>query len=321
MRDNHGITIASMDRSLYYFTEDISVLRLVGYTYSREKSNVDMPAIISVFLSLICYAWITLSLVSNQVSTDKPEVISLNAYRSVRRNTDYHPNTEFDAYKKRPYTTWVESSRYYHYLQDEKEMMIPLLNSDSYHAGSCQNRNGIIISISSLEMLSFFNQYKDNLLRKCKDYRRFSHCQQHYLFQYDTGHHTCHSYYHERYVNQNYTGVTMILPLSSSRLDRLSLHFDRWKSPMSIAIQLNEEELKDVATILTQIRRPNIRFTLYIVRNTGQKMRCKFVSMNGTKVFYETCFVVNILRNLAIETIRTTHFFIVDGDGLVSSKL
>lgn len=293
----------------------------MGYPCSREKNGEYMSAFLTILLSLICYTWITLSLLSNQVSLDKPEVISLNAYRSVKCNTGYHPNTEFASYQKRSYTTWVESSRYYHYLQDEKEMMIPFFNSDSYYAGSCRNRNGTIISISSLEMISFFNQYKDHLLKKCKDYRRFSHCQQHYLFQYDTDRHACHSYHHEMYINQNYTGVTMILPLSSSRLDRLSLHFYRWKSPMSIAIQLNEEELNDVATILTQIRRPNIRFTLYIVRNTRQKMRCKFISMNGSKVYYETCFVVNILRNLAIETIRTTHFFIVDGDGLVSSEL
>lgn len=112
----------------------------------------------------------------------------------------------------------------------------------------------------------------------------------------------------------------MTLPLSTKRLDRFPLHLKRWKGPMSIAIQINEDELPGVARILSSIKRGNIRWTLYIVKRQPYSDHCTFVSMNGTKVKYENCFVVNELRNLAIETIRTTHFLIVDGDGIISSR-
>lgn len=113
----------------------------------------------------------------------------------------------------------------------------------------------------------------------------------------------------------------MTLPLSPKRMDRLPLHFDRWKGPMSIVIQLNEEEMENVAKIVSAIQRENVRFTFYIIKKPipeTRSYRCTFISYNRTKVHYETCFVINVLRNLAIETIRTTHFMIVDGDGIVS---
>ena len=114
----------------------------------------------------------------------------------------------------------------------------------------------------------------------------------------------------------------MTLPLSPKRMDRLPLHFDRWKGPMSVVIQLNEEEMEDVAKIVNSIQRKNVRFTFYIIKKPETKSyRCTFISYNRTAVHYETCFVINVLRNLAIETIRTTHFMVVDGDGIISSMI
>ena len=40
--------------------------------------------------------------------------------------------------------------------------------------------------------------------------------------------------------------------------------------------------------------------------------------MNNTIVYHQNCYVINELRNLAIETIQTSHFILVDGDGLIS---
>lgn len=169
--------------------------------------------------------------------------------------------------------------------------------------------------------MSFFTQHRRQLFHNCTDFRVFSHCQEHYLFQIDSDSQSCHSYSHEEYIRMNYTGVTMTLPLSPQRLDRLPLHFHRWGGPMSIAIQLNEEELDQVAGTLTKIRRANTRFTLYLVKKPrGRDYRCTFISMNRTEIRSDSCFVINVLRNLAIETIRTTHFMIVDGDGVLSSS-
>ena len=123
-------------------------------------------------------------------------------------------------------------------------------------------------------------------------------------------------------IKANFTGVTMTLPLSLNRMDRLYLHLDRWKGPMSIAVQVNEEDLMDLIRIVNAIKRNNIRFTFYIVKEVVESnYRCTFKSMNGTNVFYESCYVINVLRNLAIETIKTSHFMIIDGDGIVSCSI
>ena len=110
--------------------------------------------------------------------------------------------------------------------------------------------------VLQVDFIQFFNQHKSLLFKNCTDFRRFSHCQPHYLFQYDTANHSCHSYFHEKCsilismtiidIYENFTGVTMTLFLSLDRFDRLPYHLNRWKGPMSIAIQINEEELDEM---------------------------------------------------------------------------
>ena len=46
-------------------------------------------------------------------------------------------------------------------------------------------------------------------------------------------------------IKANFTGVTMTLPLSLNRMNRLYLHLNRWKGPVIIAVQVNEEDLMD----------------------------------------------------------------------------
>ena len=112
----------------------------------------------------------------------------------------------------------------------------------------------------------------------------------------------------------------MTLNLSPNRMDRLPLHFSRWKGPMSIALQLTEEEFKATMKSVELINRENIRFTFYVVKaNHSQQPRCTYINQKGKTIGFETCFVINELRNLAIETIQTTHFMILDGDGILSS--
>lgn len=112
----------------------------------------------------------------------------------------------------------------------------------------------------------------------------------------------------------------MILPLSLNRLDRLSLHFSRWKGEMSVVIQCNEEEIMDLITVISDIQRINIRFTLYIVKQSDIESKCSFKTKDGSLIFHKTCYVINELRNLAIETIQTTHYMMIDGDAIISCK-
>ena len=175
--------------------------------------------------------------------------------------------------------------------------------------------------ISILAILSFFQQHKSELIKECTDFREFSHCQPHYLFQFDLLPQICHSYAHEKYMRKNYTGITMTLPLSTERLDRLPLHLNRWKGKMSIVIQLKEEELEIVAKTVSALPLRSIRFTFYVIAKQEEGVsRCVFISMNRTQVHYDTCLVINVLRNLAIETIRSTHFMVIDGDGILTSE-
>ena len=232
------------------------------------------------------------------------------------RETKIIINHEFENYQKRPFTKFVESSGFFHHLQDEKQMMSATFRNWFINYTSCSTSN---------EILSFFLSNRMLLFKRCTDFREFSHCQQYYLFQYDTTDKQCHSYFHENYIKKDFTGVTMILALSPSRLDRLPLHLQRWKGPMSISIQLNEEELEETAMIINAINRKNIRFTFYVVKKlqnpSKNNYHCSFISMNRKVVYYDSCFVINELRNLAIETILTTHYMLIDGDAIISKTL
>ena len=123
-------------------------------------------------------------------------------------------------------------------------------------------------------------------------------------------------------IHTNFTGVTLVMSLSTDRVDRLPFHLNRWHEPMSIVIQLNEDELSTIASIISTINRPNIRFTLYILKNIPlRKKKCSFVTMNKKEIHYDSCFAYNELRDLAIETIHTTHYFLIDGDAIITSKI
>ena len=112
----------------------------------------------------------------------------------------------------------------------------------------------------------------------------------------------------------------MTFTLSPDRMNRLNFHLKRWKGPISVAMQLDEEELRTVSQRISKINRNDIRFTLYIVKKAKKNtQRCSFIAMNGTCVLYDRCFVINELRNLVIETIQTTHFMLIDGDSIISS--
>lgn len=108
--------------------------------------------------------------------------------------------------------------------------------------------------------------------------------------------------------------------LSTDRMNRLPFHLDRWHEPMSIVIQCNENELSSISTYITSISRSNIRFTFYVIKNdTSDIRKCSFISRNMTTIYSEFCYPLNELRDLSIETIKTSHFLILDGDALITS--
>ena len=169
------------------------------------------------------------------------------------------------------------------------------------------------------------------MFKPCTDFKVFSHCQLLYLFQYDAKTKTCHGYTREKCnsfffcfsqldIHANFTGVTLTMSLSTDRMDRLPFHLYRWHEPMSIVIQLYEDELSTIASIISGIQRPNIRFTLYILKNVPRGRKgFSFITMNNKVIYYKSCFAYNELRDLAIETIQTTHYLMIDGDAIITS--
>ena len=86
----------------------------------------------------------------------------------------------------------------YKELLDEKLLMLPELQNNYIGKQPCSSEKGrIIFSQILIDIKSFFENNKKHLEKPCKDFRLFSHCQPHYLFQFDISSKTCHSYFHE----------------------------------------------------------------------------------------------------------------------------
>lgn len=107
--------------------------------------------------------------------------------------------------------------------------------------------------------------------------------------------------------------------LTPGRLDRLPIHLSHWSGNMSIAIQLEESELPLVADVITKTNRSNIRFTLYILKDIHRPSKGTFLMKQYRRVYFPSCFACNVLRDLAIETIQSTHYFLIDGDAIITS--
>lgn len=80
---------------------------------------------------------------------------------------------------------------------------------------------------------------------------------------------------------------------------------------------MNENEEEDIFKYVSQLSDINIRFTFYIVKGEKSRNKCSYISQTKT-IYLDSCFVINELRNLAIETIQTSHFMIIDGDAIIS---
>ena len=114
----------------------------------------------------------------------------------------------------------------------------------------------------------------------------------------------------------------MTFTITPNRLHRMPFHFDRWKGDISIAIRLEEDELPFVFDIISAFQKQNIRYTLQVLpKLSTSKRRCEFYFLQNQTYLYDDCFELNLLRNFAIETIKTTHFMIIDADAIVSCIL
>lgn len=92
----------------------------------------------------------------------------------------------------------------------------------------------------------------------------------------------------------------------------------RWKGPMSIACLIQMDEYVSFVKSISPYFGLPITFSVYVPlepRNSSY-----FIEGNGTRMLFpSTLYPVNLLRDLAIESIHTTHYMNIDADLFISS--
>lgn len=171
------------------------------------------------------------------------------------------------------------------------------------------------------------------MLFTCHSKAVFSHCQVFYVVLYDSGKNMCSTFRREpcsivRYchivdLDKDFDDVTLITILTLNRKDRLPYLMKRWKHRINMAIFLRERDIPEVKQLIndySSYRR--IKFILYIVKDEVDTPY-RSIYFDPVKPLYsnETIFPINVLRDLAIESIETTHFYVSDIDVFASDTL
>lgn len=84
---------------------------------------------------------------------------------------------------------------------------------------------------------------------------------------------------------------------SPERLDFIPFFLKRWPSYLVFAVQIKSNDKAEIIEIIKSLQLPN-RVTVVLM-----------ITKDNCKKFY-----VNKLRNIAITSIRTTHFLVLDMD-------
>lgn len=107
-----------------------------------------------------------------------------------------------------------------------------------------------------------------------------------------------------------------------NRIDRLPFILPRWRGKISIAIYLEESELHILEENLSELAyRRNIVYTFYIRKEQPSVLPSFLTFQNTTLLYPNGLYPMNILRDLSIEAITTSHYVLLDIDILMSSTL
>ena len=111
--------------------------------------------------------------------------------------------------------------------------------------------------------------------------------------------------------------------LSLNRQDRLPYLMKRWKHRIMMSIMIMESELHSTIDLIQAYEHyRQITFLLYIIKDQPSiQGRSIFYDTTGPSYSDETIFPINLLRDLAIESIETTHYFVSDIDVFSSETL
>ena len=205
----------------------------------------------------------------------------------------------------------------------------------------CSNRvSSIVASLLRIDILGYFKKNRKTLMIPCGPDRLFSHCQFYYLFTINMRTKQCAPYHrqqctlsfqvrfyrYECYLfhssHFNHTDIVLILPLSHvryNRFDRIPYLLKRWDGPMSVGVFVKKKEMSAfVNAILPYLGLP-ITFSVYVPMKV--KGSSYHIRGNGRREWFpDSLYPMNLLRDLAIETIHTSHFLYLDADFFTSSN-
>ena len=108
-----------------------------------------------------------------------------------------------------------------------------------------------------------------------------------------------------------------------NRFERLPYIMDRWNASMSIAVFATEEEVKDVAFDMINYKSSqSIVYTIYVRKRISSSNTPYYLNREGVRFEYpDGVYPLNVLRNLAIESITTSHYMLIDADVFLSTTL
>ena len=102
-------------------------------------------------------------------------------------------------------------------------------------------------------------------------------------------------------------------------MDRFPYLLKRWKGPISSVMYLDEKELVKACSFLHKHYKSSITFSLYIVHNRGKHPF--FYGRNKREFLKKGLYPYNVMRNIGIDSISTTHYLLTDIDVLPSANL
>ena len=178
----------------------------------------------------------------------------------------------------------------------------------------------------------------------CVDNNIYTHCQQYYLFQLNTTSKRCqrferqpcryswfHSFsdmpssiYSDTTLTTQFSFVCCVaLTPSLTRLDRMPYLLKRWQGPISIAIFITESEVRKLATrIAPFLSSRRIVFSFYVQKTiTLDNIPYYREGKWSVRQYSKGMYPLNLLRDLSIEAITTTHYLLIDVDVFLSSSL
>ena len=123
--------------------------------------------------------------------------------------------------------------------------------------------------------------------------------------------------------SKQFDDVTLITILTLNRQDRLPYLMKRWKHRILMSIMIKESEIPNVIKLIDDYKiYQRITYLLYIIKEKPSfQGKSIFFDSTGPTFSNETIFPINLLRDLAIESIETTHYFVSDIDVFSSETL